>query len=146
MGITGEMGAPLRRCGIIQIPRFTDLRGSLSVIGWPQCLPFEPKRFYYIYDLVDGARRGCHAHKTEQELILALAGSFKVAVDDGDSKKEFLLDRPDQGLYIPPLVWHELHDFASGSVCAVLASELYNVDDYWCEYEEFARFVGQSQV
>jgi uncharacterized RmlC-like cupin family protein len=107
-------------------------------------VPFEPKRFYYIYELTAEARRACHAHRTEQELILALAGSFKVTVNDGCSTTEFELNRPDRGLYVPALVWHEVHDFAAGSVCGVLASQKYHVADYIYSYEEFVQSVCKS--
>ncbi|OFW32086.1 MAG: hypothetical protein A3J28_08455 [Acidobacteria bacterium RIFCSPLOWO2_12_FULL_60_22] len=135
----------LKECRIIEIPRFADHRGILSVVEGPPQLPFEPKRFYYIYDHASGARRGCHAHRTEKELIMALAGSFQVLVNDGDSTREFQLNRPDQGLYVPPLVWHEVHSFAVGSVCAVLASQRYNSDDYFRAYEEFLEAVRRSR-
>ena len=139
------MDSRLNECRIIEIPRFADHRGVLAVVEGPPLLPFEPKRLYYIYDHTQGARRGCHAHRTEQELILALAGSFQVLVDDGDSTREFQLHRPDQGLYVPPLVWHEVHSFAVGSVCAVLASERYNGDDSFRTYEEFLKAVRRSR-
>jgi len=131
------MSSRFEQCRLLAIPRFTDQRGSLSAIDGPPILPFEPKRFYYLYELPTGAHRGCHAHKTEEELILALAGSFKIAVTDGDSSKEFELKSPDQGLYVPALVWHEVYGFAPGSVCAVVASEPYNPADYYYSYEEF---------
>ena len=133
-------------CRIIQIPRFSDHRGALSVIEGPPLVPFEPKRFYYIYDVQEGARRGSHAHRTEQELIMALSGCFKVLVDDGEAKQEIVLDRPDRVLYVPPLVWHEVHSFVSGSLCAVLASECYNEKDYYRDYAEFLHAVGKRQA
>jgi dTDP-4-dehydrorhamnose 3,5-epimerase-like enzyme len=132
-----EMGSRLDECRLLAIPRFADERGSLSPIEGPPILPFEPKRFYYLYELPPGAHRGCHAHKTEEELIVALAGGFKVAVNDGNSTKEFELNSPDQGLYVPALLWHEVYGFAPGSVCAVVASERYNPDDYYYSFEDF---------
>jgi hypothetical protein len=135
-----------KQCHIIEIPRFTDDCGTLSVIEGKSLLPFEPKRFYYLYELIEGARRGCHAHRTEEELIIALAGGFKVTVDDGNTRREFPLERPDQGLYLPPLVWHEVHSFAAGSVCVVLASERYDIDDYYRVYEDFLQTVRKSQL
>lgn len=131
----------LNECRIITLPQFTDDRGTLSAIEGPPLLPFNPKRFYYIYGVPEGALRGCHAHRTEQELILALAGSFQVLVDDGETTMDFHLDTPSRGLYIPPLIWHELHSFAAGSVCAVLASGLYNAADYYPSYQDFLQAV-----
>lgn len=108
-------------------------------------LPFDPKRFFYIYGVPEGAERGCHALRTDEELIIAIAGSFKIRVDDGDSSTELQLDRPDQGLYVPPLTWHVLHSFSPGAVCAVLASAPYNKDAYFRVYEEFLEAVRRSR-
>lgn len=135
------MGERLNQCHIIEIASFTDLRGSLSAIEGTLSVPFHPKRFYYIYGVPEGARRGCHAHRTEKELIMALAGSFYVLVDDGNSRMDLLLDRPDRGLYVPPLIWHEVHSFVSGSVCAVLASTHYDSNDYYRRYEDFVNAI-----
>lgn len=141
MTYTRNMAGRIEECRLIEVPRFTDHRGSLSVIEGPPLLPFKPKRLYYIYESTREARRGCHAHRMEKELILALAGSFKVTTDDGTSTCEFLLSRPDLGLFLPPLVWHDVHSFTADSVCAVLASELYRVEDYYRRYEEFVEAV-----
>ena len=137
------MTSRLDECRLIAIPRFTDQRGSLSVIDGPPLLPFQPRRFYYLYELPIDAHRGCHAHKAEQEFMVALVGSFKVSVSDGNSAKEFELKRPDQGLYVPPLIWHELYSFAPGSVCAVSASEPYNPGGCYDVYEEFLHALKQ---
>jgi dTDP-4-dehydrorhamnose 3,5-epimerase-like enzyme len=128
-----SMGAPR----LLTIPRFSDHRGSLSVIDWPECLPFVPRRFYYLYDLVDGARRAGHAHLKEEEMMVAVGGSFKVLTDDGQARREYTLDRPDVALYVPALIWHELYGFSGGAVCAVLASERYAREDYCDDYQQF---------
>ena len=128
-----------RNCQLINVPVFTDARGCLAAVDG---LPFDPKRFYYIYNVAEAASRGRHAHKSEEELIFALAGSFRVRVSDGITTTEFCLDRPDRALYVPSLIWHELYDFAAGSVCAVLASQSYNPDDYYQVYEQFLRDAG----
>ena len=122
---------------IIEIPRIGDSRGALSVIEGEPLIPFIPGRFFYIYGVPQNAVRGCHALKHTEELIIALAGSFTITVDDGDSKADVLLDRPDKGIYIPPLVWHELHDFAPGTVCGVIASKPYDKNGYYRSYEDF---------
>jgi UDP-2-acetamido-3-amino-2,3-dideoxy-glucuronate N-acetyltransferase len=111
------------------------------VLDGKPLLPFGPKRFFYIYQVPEGARRGQHALRTDEELIIAIAGSFKIRVDDGDSSLELLLDRPDRGLYVPPMIWHELHSFSLDAVCAVLASAPYNADGYLRVYEEFLEAV-----
>jgi dTDP-4-dehydrorhamnose 3,5-epimerase-like enzyme len=131
------MSSRLDECRMLAIPRFTDQRGSLSVIDGPPVVPFEPKRFYFLHEIPPDAHRGRHAHKTEEKLIVALAGGFKIDVSDGESTKEFELNSPDHGLYVPPLVWHEVYGFTPGSVCAVVASKRYNPDDYYYSYEEF---------
>jgi hypothetical protein len=135
------LGEYLKRHRIIEIPRFTDHRGCLSVLAGQPVLPFELKRFFYIYDVPEGAQRGCHALRTDEELIIAIAGSFRIRVDDGDSSIEIQLDRPDRGLYVPPLTWHVLHSFSAGAVCAVLASAPYNADGYFTVYEDFVEAV-----
>ena len=140
------MGEHLKECRIIEVPHFTDHRGTLAVIEGVPFLSFDPKRFYYIYDIAGDARRGCHAQRSGQKLILALAGSFKILVDDGESRSEFQLDRPDQGLYVPPMVWHELHSFALGSVCGVLASDTYNADGCYNSYEDFLADFQKSKL
>jgi dTDP-4-dehydrorhamnose 3,5-epimerase-like enzyme len=127
----------VKQCRIIDIPRFTDLRGTLAVIDGKPLLPFEPKRFFYIYGVPEGAHRGCHALRTGEELIIAMAGSFKIDVEDGDSAMEFQLDRPHSGLLVPSLIWHDLHSFTDNAVCAVLASTPYDRDGYFRVYEEF---------
>jgi hypothetical protein len=135
----------LKQCRIIEIPRFTDLRGSLSVIDGRPFLPFDPKRFFYIYGVPEGAQRGCHALRSDEELIIALAGSFKILVDDGDSVMEFHLGLPDHGLYVPPLIWHVLHSFIPGSVCGVLASAPYDSEGYYRVYKDFLDAVRRSR-
>jgi len=137
------MSSSFDECRVLAIPCYTDQRGSLSVLDGPPILPFEPKRFYYLYNLPADAHRGCHAHKTEMELIMALAGRFKVTVNNGESTREFELTSPDQGLYVPPLVWHDIYGFAPGSVCGVVASQRYNPDDYYHVYEEFLHALRQ---
>jgi dTDP-4-dehydrorhamnose 3,5-epimerase-like enzyme len=129
------------KCQIISVPTFTDTRGSLGVMEGAGPLPFQPKRFYYIYGVPEASARGQHAHKSEEELIFALSGSFKVRVDDGTSVMQFSLDHPDRALYVPAFVWHELYDFSKGAVCAVLASQNYNPDDYYQVYGEFLKAV-----
>jgi len=129
----------------MEIPSVTDPRGTLSVIEGRPFFPFDPKRFFYIYGVPEGGQRGCHALRTSEELIIALAGSFKIVVRDGDSAVEFQLDRPDQALYVPPLIWHELGDFAPGSVCGVLASARYDSRGYLRVYEDFLEAVRRDR-
>ena len=129
---------------LIDIPRFTEPRGSLSVIEGAPLLPFNPVRFFYIYGVPDWAERGGHALKTNQEFLVALSGSFWIRLDDGSTAEEYVLDRPDQGLYVPPLTWQLLHSFTPCAVCGVFASELYDEDGYYRVYEEFLEAVRRN--
>lgn len=127
---------------IIQLPRILDERGNLSVAEQFNHVPFEIKRVYWLYDVPGGESRGSHAHKTLSQLIIAASGSFRVTLDDGQNKRSFFLNRPYQGLLVHPGLWRDLEDFSSGSVCMVLASEVYKEEDYIREYDEFLKFRG----
>lgn len=129
--------APLKACGLIDLPRITDPRGNLSFIEAHRHVPFEIKRVYYLYDVPGGESRGGHAHKNLEQFIIAASGSFDVVLRDGDERKQFFLNRSYYGLYVPKMVWRELVNFSSGSVCLVLASDYYQEDDYYREFEDF---------
>lgn len=124
---------------IIDIPKITDTRGNLSVIE-NDVVPFDIKRVYYLYDVPSGAERGGHSHKELFEFLVALSGSFDVILKDGESEKTVTLNRPNQGLLIKSGIWRELENFSSGSVCLVVASDVYKEDDYIREYDEFLVF------
>lgn len=123
----------------MDLPRFSDARGNLTFIENQNHIPFDIQRIYYLYDVPGGAERGAHAHKDLEQLIIAISGSFDVVLDDGASKKRFHLSRPYNGLYVCPMIWRILENFSPGSVCLVLASSLYDEDDYYRDYEEFLR-------
>ncbi|MBR4563280.1 MAG: WxcM-like domain-containing protein [Paludibacteraceae bacterium] len=128
-------------CGIIELDRHHSQRkGDISVVENGKEVPFDTKRIYYLYDVPGGADRGGHAHKELYQLIVAASGSFSVMLDDGAGKRTFTLNRPYQGLLIKPGIWRTLTDFSSGSVCMVLASELYDAADYIHDYEEFLKY------
>ena len=127
---------------IIEFPRFTDIRGNLSFAQEGSQVPFDIKRIYWVYDVPAGESRGSHAHKTLEQLMIAVSGSFSVTLDDGTEKRTFFLNRPYQGLYLRPGLWRNLEDFSSGSVVLVLASELYDENDYIRDYSEFLSFRG----
>jgi hypothetical protein len=122
---------------IINLTKVHDPRGNLTFIEGSRHVPFDIKRVYYLYDVPGGESRGGHAHKKLQELIIALSGSFDVVLDDGKTKQTFSLNRSYFGLYVPNMVWRELENFSSASVCLVLASELYEEADYYRDYSEF---------
>lgn len=131
----------LEQCRIIGLPRIEDPRGNLTFIEQGNHIPFEIKRVYYTYDVPGGSERGSHAHKNLHQLIVAMSGSFDVVLDDGINKHRFHLNRSYCGLYVPPMMWRLIDNFSSGSVCMVLASELYDENDYYRNYEEFLKDV-----
>lgn len=127
----------LDKVKIVDLPRIQDPRGNLTFIEGEFHAPFNIKRVYYLYDVPGGETRGGHAHRELQQIIIAVSGSFEVVLDDGSERKSFFLNRPYQGLYIPKLLWRELENFSSGSVCLVLASLHYDESDYYRDYLEF---------
>ena len=100
-------------------------------------MPFEFKRVYYLYDVPGGAERGGHAHKALTQLIVAMSGSFDVVLNDGVGERRFHLNRSYFGLFVCPMIWRELDNFSSGAVCLVLASNFYDEDDYYRDYDEY---------
>lgn len=121
---------------LIHIPKVHDVRGNLAVIEG-DCIPFEIKRVYYLFDVPSDAYRGGHAHEKQQSLILALSGSFEVMVNDGKKTERYMLNKPNIGLYIPTHVWREIENFSSGAVCLVLASTEYDESEYIRDYKAF---------
>jgi hypothetical protein len=124
-------------CRIIELPRITDPRGNLTFIEGGLQVPFDIARVVSLYDVPGGATRGGHAHHELQQVIIAVAGSFDVVVDDGIRRERFSLNRSYYGLYVPPMVWREVEDFSSGSVSLVVASHAYDESDYYRDYDEF---------
>ena len=129
---------------LINLPKILDARGNLTFIEGDNHIPFYIKRVFYLYDVPGGETRAGHALKTCQQFVIAASGSFDVIVDNGVERNRYSLNRSFYGLYIPSLVWRELENFSSGSVCLVLASEIYNPNDYYRTYEEFIRKVNQE--
>ena len=133
---------------LISIPKIEERRGNLSVIE-NDTVPFDIKRVYYLYDVPSGAERGGHAHKKLQQFLVALSGSFDVVLNDGNKERIVTLNRPNIGLLLPMGIWRELQNFSSGSVCLVLASEVYDEEDYIRDFDDFKSFkngTAQSQI
>ena len=126
-------------------PPHGDDRGQLVAIEAMKDLPFEVKRVYYIYDTLPGVRRGFHAHRNLQQILLCVNGSCKIHLDNGHDTAEVTLDKPNEGLYIANDMWREMYDFTPGAVLLVLASEYYDEADYIRNYEDFIKFVHQKE-
>lgn len=126
------------KCKVVSIQRITDPRGDIGVIEAERHIPFAVKRIYYSYNTPKGIARGGHAHKKLQQLIIAMAGSFDIMLDDGGGgKKTHTMAHPCEGLYVCPMIWRELTNFSPDAVCMVLASEYYDEEDYIRDYDRF---------
>ena len=123
---------------LIDIPSIENRLGNLGVIE-NDVIPFEIKRVYYLYDIPSNATRGGHSHKNLQQVLIAISGSFDVVLKDGKSTEKVTLNKPNRGLLIKNNIWRELENFSSGAVCLVLASTVYNEDDYIRDFNEFLK-------
>lgn len=127
----------LRECKIIDLPKISDPRGNLTFLEQNNHIPFDIKRVFYIYDVPTAISRGAHAHYDLHQFLICLSGSLDVDLDDGTTKKIIHLNRPWQGLYIPPLIWASEKNFDPGTVYLVLTSDLYNPNSYIRDYDKF---------
>ncbi|HWA24540.1 MAG TPA: FdtA/QdtA family cupin domain-containing protein [Lacunisphaera sp.] len=124
-------------CKLIDLPKIADPRGNLTFVEGNRHIPFTIQRVFYLYDVPGGADRGGHALKHCHQFLIAMSGSFDVIVDDGTEKRRIHLSRSYYGLHLPPMIWREMDNFSSGSVCLALASEKYEADHYFREYAAF---------
>lgn len=131
---------------IIELPKFLDARGNLSFAEQNLHIPFEIKRTYWIYDVPGGESRGGHAFRQNQEVVIALSGSFDVVVDDGNKKKTFTLNRSYYGLYVPAGLWREMNNFSTNSLALEFGSEHYSEMDYIRNYDEYLQFRNSTQI
>ncbi len=134
----------ISKCKLIYLPKVENVKGNLTFIEENEHVPFPIKRVYYLYDVPGGESRGGHAHKTLEQFIIAANGSFDVILDDGHNKESYHMNRSYYGLYVPKMIWRELENFSSGSVCLVLASELYDEDDYIRDQSNFREINGNQ--
>ena len=128
---------------IIDLPKIEDVRGNIAVIE-NGAIPFEMKRVYYLYDVPSSAKRGGHAHKILWQVLIPLSGSFDVVLKDGKQEQTITLNKPDKGLLIKSHIWRELENFSSGSICLVIASELFDEEDYIRDYDLFLEYVNDK--
>lgn len=128
----------IEQCEIIEFPIIHDPRGNLTFVEGGHHIPFDIKRVYYLYDVPGGAQRGGHAHRNLHQVVIAMSGSFDIVLDDGAQKRRHHLNRSYYGLYIAPMMWREIDNFSSGSVCMVLASDIYDEADYFRDYNDFS--------
>lgn len=126
-------------CAIIDFGKIGNRSGNITVTENNINLPFEIQRVFYLYDVPSGSDRGAHAHNECHQLLIAASGAFEVLLDDGKTKRQVLLNRPNVGLHIPPGIWASEINFSGGSICLVLASHKYNEDDYVRDYKEFLK-------
>jgi dTDP-4-dehydrorhamnose 3,5-epimerase-like enzyme len=129
----------LSDCRFLDLPQFTDDRGSLTFVEQNDHVPFNIKRIYYLYDVPADKSRGNHAHQELEQVMIAANGSFDVKLDDGYRRETIRLDNPSEGLYIPQMVWRTLENFTDGAVALNITARYYDEDDYIHEYEEFER-------
>lgn len=127
----------LENAKLINFPKIDDSRGSLSFIEGNRHIPFEIKRIYYLYNNNFDVKRGAHGHKKLEQIIIPISGSFNFILDDGFNQKSFFLESPHIGLYVPSMMWRDLNSFSPGSICLVLASDVYDEEDYYRNYQEF---------
>lgn len=129
---------------MFHFPPHGDDRGQLVAIEENKDLPFDVKRVYYIYDTLPGVRRGFHAHKNLEQILLCVNGTCKIHLDNGYDTAEVVLDKPNEGLYISNDMWREMYDFTPGTVLLVLASEYYDEADYIRNYDDFIKMVKEG--
>lgn len=134
----------LNDCKLIDLPKINDPRGNLTFVEGGHHVPFDIKRVFYLYDVPGGADRGGHALKKCHQFLIAMSGSFDVVLYDGKEKQRIQLNRSYHGLLIPPMIWREMDNFSSGSVCLALASAVYDAADYYRDYKEYLSALAVS--
>ena len=121
----------------ITLPQIHDPRGDLTFVEGGNHIPFDIRRVYYLYNVPVDSERGGHAHRDLEEVVFALSGSFRMKIDNGQTKSEYWLRDPRKGLHISRLIWREMDAFSQGAVCMVLASHPYEESDYFRNYDDF---------
>ena len=138
-----ERAVGVRGVSVVTLPLVVDLRGSLSFAEVGQFLPFVPQRYFLVFDVPSREVRGEHAHLACHQFLVCVKGSCAVVVDDGQRRAEVLLDRPNCGIHVPPMVWATEYKYSADAVLLVLASDLYKAEDYIRDYDLFLKELGQ---
>lgn len=133
-------------CALVRLPLIPDIRGTLSVAEYEKQIPFVPKRCFWVFDVPSREVRGEHAHKTLHQYLICLKGSVNVLIDDGKTRKDVVLDEPNLGLHIPPLVWGVQYKYSQDALLLVLASDAYDDNDYFRDYDEFISYVTETRM
>jgi hypothetical protein len=134
----------IEACRIIELPKISSDKGNLTFLEGERHIPFPIRRIYYLYDVPGGAQRGGHAHRTLEQFVIAMSGSFDFVLDDGQTRKRIHFNRSYWGLYLPAMIWREIDNFSSGAVCLVLASDIYRESDYIRDYDQFIEEVSRK--
>ena len=135
----------IRGCEIVTLPKINDPRGNLTFIEGGRHVPFAIQRVFYLYDVPGGADRGGHALKSCHQFMVAISGSFDVTLYDGKENQRIHLNRSYYGLYVPPMIWREMDNFSSGSVCLVMGSTTYDSADYYRDYNEYLKILAEGK-
>jgi len=130
----------MSRISFLSFPKISDERGNLTYIQYFDHIPFEIKRVYWLYDVPSGQTRGGHAFKSQNEIVIALSGSFQVYLTDGVSEETYILNRPNQGLYIPKMTWRQFRNFSTNTVVLIITSDLFNEEDYINDFSIFKTY------
>lgn len=132
-------GCKIPAVRLYELPLIRDPRGSLSYAQYEETLPFLPRRYFSVFSVGEGQTRGGHAHRTVHQLLICVKGSCQVSLDDGETRDQVWLDRPERALHIPPKIWATQQQFSPDGVLVVLASEVHDLDEYINDYDEFLR-------
>ncbi|TDX09269.1 sugar 3,4-ketoisomerase [Flavobacterium sp. S87F.05.LMB.W.Kidney.N] len=130
-------------CNLLYLEQKGDRNGHITAVNNNVEIPFDIKRIFYLYDIPGGESRGAHAHKECHQFLVAASGSFEVLLDDGVTKRQVLLNRPDLGLHVPPGIWASEINFSSGSICLVLASHEYSESDYIRNFNDYLNYINE---
>ena len=137
--------ASIKECRIIKLPTVLDDRGRATFAAEVKDVPFDIRRVYYLYRVPRGKTRGEHAHTREKQVIVAVSGSFDVLVDDGRRRKKIRLDDPGRGLYIPPMIWREFHNFSKDGMLLAIVDDFVDQKEYIRDYEDFVRAASRKK-